>query len=61
MYSYKKQFSLKKNKINFYSLTNFTITMGAKAVWKNCREPVKIIQGTKHYDLYAKVVVLACF
>ena len=28
-------------KINFCSLTNLTMMMGAKALWKNCREPVK--------------------
>ena len=31
----------KKMKINFCSLTNLTMMMGAKALWKNCREPVK--------------------
>ena len=37
----KNNFPVKKIKINFYSLTNLTIMMGAKALWKNRREPVK--------------------
>ena len=41
IYRYKKIIFSKKKKINFYSLTNLTIMMGAKAPWKNCREPVK--------------------
>ena len=41
IYRYKKIICSKKIKINFYSLTNLTIMMGAKVLRKNSREPVK--------------------